>query len=79
MPVEPPANRKPPPPPNPPVQPDEVGAEMVTVVAVTGSPRGVLLEDDEDEVGFPNAEMHDPTVTSAAEAETVCVKVVVGV
>ena len=77
MPLVPP-RPKPAPPPNPPLQPDDVGWEMVTVVAVTGSPKGVL-DEDEDDVGFPNAEMHDPTVTFAAEAETVWVKVVVGV
>jgi hypothetical protein len=76
-----PPNRKPPPPaPNPPVQPVEVGWEMVTSVAVTGLPRGDPLEDeDEDEVGFPVAMTHDPTVTLAAEPDTVWVKVVVGV
>ena len=42
----------------------ETGWEIDTVVAVTGSPKG----DDvfEDEVGLPKAEMHDPTVTADA-------------
>jgi hypothetical protein len=58
----------------------EVGWEIETVVAVTGSPKAALLEDDEDAVvGLPNAEMHDPTVTPAAVPVTVCSKVVVGV
>jgi hypothetical protein len=51
---------------------------MLTVVAVTGPPNDVVL-DEEDEVGLPNAEMHEPTVTDAAVAVTVCSKVVVGV
>jgi hypothetical protein len=61
--------------------PEELGVEMETVVAVTGSPNAGVLDDvvDDDEVGFPNAETHDPTVTSAAVAATVCSKVVVGV
>jgi hypothetical protein len=44
---------------------------MVTVAAVMGRPNACLL-DEELELGFPNAEIHDPTVTSAAEAEIVC-------
>jgi hypothetical protein len=61
-----------------PVQLPEVGWETVTVVAVTGSPNGRALE-DEPEVGLPNAEMHEPTVTLVADAGTVCSKVVLGV
>ena len=50
-----------------------MGWVMVTVVAVTGSPNADLVDDDvDDEVGFPNAEMQEPTVTSAAVAGTVC-------
>ncbi len=51
---------------------------METMVAVTGCPKARVLEDDED-VGFPNAEMHVPTVTLEAVADTVWSKVVVGV
>jgi hypothetical protein len=51
---------------------------MLTVVAVTGPPNDVVL-DEEDEVGLPNAEMHEPTDTDEAVAVTVCSKVVVGV
>jgi hypothetical protein len=60
------------------VQVPEVGWVMLTVVAVTGPPNDEVL-DEEDEVGLPNAEMHEPTVTEAAVAVTVCSKVVVGV
>jgi hypothetical protein len=59
------------------VQLPETGWEIVTVVAVTGTPNRLVV--DEPEVGLPNAEMHDPTVTSAAVAATVWSKVVVGV
>jgi len=77
----PPAPPGPPPnPPKPPVQPAEVGWLMVTVVAVTGSPKARMVEDDEvPDVGLPNAEMHEPTVTSATVADTVCSNVVVDV
>jgi hypothetical protein len=65
-------------PPNPAVQLPEVGCEMVTEVAVTGPPKaGVLV--DEEVVGFPTAETHDPTATVEAVAGTVWSKVVVGV
>jgi hypothetical protein len=79
LPVPPPL---PPPPrpkrPDPSAQLPEVGCEMVTEVAVTGTPKvGVLV--DEAEVGFPTAEMHDPTVTPETAADTVWSKVVVGV
>ena len=65
-------------PPNPPVQVPEAGWETDTVVAVTGLPKALLLE-EEPEVGFPNAEMHEPTVTAEAEAVNVWRKVVVDV
>jgi hypothetical protein len=61
-----------------PVQLPEVGCEMVTVVAVTGSPNA-RVPDDEPEVGLPNAEMHEPTVTPEADAETVWSNVVLDV
>lgn len=79
-PPAPPAPRPnpPAPPPNPPVQAPDVGWVTVTVVAVTGSPN-TDVADDEVDVGLPNAEMHEPTVTSAAVAATDCSKVVVGV
>jgi hypothetical protein len=51
---------------------------MVTVLAVTGLP-SALLPDDAPDVGVPKAEMQEPTVTSAAVAETVCLKEVVEV
>lgn len=73
VPVRPPRPK----PPNPPVQLPEVGWVMDTVVAVTGSPNA--LAPDEDVVGFPKAEMQDPTVTLEAVAATVWSKVVVGV
>ncbi len=47
-------------------------------MAVTGSPKARTPEDDDD-VGFPKAEMHEPTVTLEAAVETVWSKVVVGV
>jgi hypothetical protein len=65
-------------PPRPPAQEPETGWEMETVVAVTGPPNACVL-DDEVEVGFPNAETHEPTVRLEAAAATVCSKVVVGV
>jgi hypothetical protein len=65
-------------PPNPPEQVPETGCETDTVVAVTGPPKA-LLPAEEPEVGLPNAEMHEPTVTAAAEAVTVWRKVVVDV
>ena len=65
-------------PPNPPEQVPETGCETDTVVAVTGLPKA-LLPEEEPEVGFPNAEMHEPTVTSEAGAVTVWRKVVVDV
>jgi hypothetical protein len=58
------------------VHPVEVGWVMVTVVAVTGSPKGVWLEDEEEDVGLPTAVMHAPTVTLAAVADTDWVNVV---
>jgi hypothetical protein len=79
LPPLPPRAKAPPPappaPPKPREQVPDVGWVMVTVVAVTGSPNADLV-DDEVEVGFPNAEMQDPTVTSVAAAATVCSKVV---
>jgi hypothetical protein len=63
-------------PPNPPVQAPDVGWLMVTVVAVTGSPNTLVLDDELDEVGLPNAEMQEPTVTSDAVAATVWSNVV---
>jgi hypothetical protein len=57
------------------VQVPEVGWEMETVVAVTGAPKAGVV-DDEAVVGLPKAEMHDPTVTSAAVAGTVSSNVV---
>jgi hypothetical protein len=51
-----------------------VGWLTTTVVAVTGSPKRWV--DEEVEVGLPTAETHTPAVTSAAEAATVCSKVV---
>jgi hypothetical protein len=60
------------PPPNPPVRPPnpprshapDTGWVIDTVVAVIGSPKGV--DDLEVEVGLPNAEMQEPTVTADA-------------
>ena len=52
---------------------------MVTIVAVTGSPKAWDVLDDEVEVGLPNAEMHEPTVTLRRSPSTVWSKVVVGV
>ncbi len=60
------------------MQVPDVGWVTVTVVAVTGSPITDLV-DDEPDVGFPNAEMQEPTVTSATVAATVCSKVVADV
>jgi hypothetical protein len=57
-------------PPNPVEQLPPVGWVIETVVAVTGPPKAVLLADD-DVVGLPNAEMHEPTVTLEADAVTV--------
>jgi hypothetical protein len=57
----------------------EVGWVILTVVAVTGPPNLDVVLDEEVEVGLPNAEIHEPTVTEAAVAVTVCSKVVVGV
>jgi len=71
-----PPRANPPPAPNPAVQVPDVGWVMVTVVAVTGSPMAVLV-DDEAEVGFPNAETQEPTVTLETVAGTVCSNVVV--
>jgi hypothetical protein len=62
-----------PPPPNPPVQAPEVDGVMLTVVAVTGPPNAEVLD---DEVGFPTAEMHEPTVTPDAVVVTVWSNVV---
>jgi hypothetical protein len=60
------------------VQLPEVGWVMVTDVAVMGPPK--VLDPDEDvEVGLPNPEMHDPTVTADTVLVTVWRKVVVGV
>jgi hypothetical protein len=73
-PVPPPKPR----PPNPPVQLPEVGWDTLTVVAVTGRPK-VDVDDEEDVVGLPNAETHEPTVTLDAVVATVWSKVVVGV
>jgi hypothetical protein len=80
-PPAPPAPPTPPAPPNPVAQLPETGWVMVTVVAVTGSPKARVVDDDEEEldVGLPKAEMHEPTVTSAAVADTVCSNVVVDV
>jgi hypothetical protein len=47
---------------------------MVTVVAATGVAATFVLFFDcflADVVGFPKAEMHEPTVTAEAEAVTV--------
>jgi hypothetical protein len=66
-----------PPPPKPPVHFPSVGWVMLTVVAVTGPPNACVPVDDPEPVaGVPVAVMHEPTVTSAAVAETVCSKVV---
>jgi hypothetical protein len=56
----------------------ETGCETDTVVAVTGLPKA-RPPDEEPELGFPNAEMQEPTVTAAADAVTVCRNVVLGV
>lgn len=69
----------PPAPPNPPVQEPDVGWEIVTVVAVTGSPNTGVVDDDDPLVGLPNAEIQEPTVTLEAVVVMVCSKVVVGV
>jgi hypothetical protein len=61
------------------VQEPDVGWDTLTVVAVTGRPKADVDDEDEDEVGLPNAEMHDPTVTLEAAAVTVWSNVVVGV
>jgi hypothetical protein len=63
-------------PPNPPVHEPDVGWLMLTVVAVTGSPNALVLDDELDEVGLPKAETHEPTVTSDAVAVTVWSNVV---
>ena len=66
------------PPPNPPKpveQAPDVGCEMETEVAVTGSPRA-RVPDFELDVGLPKAEMHDPTLTSETVAATVWSNVV---
>jgi hypothetical protein len=75
----PPPGKRPPPKPPAPVQLPETGWVIVTVVAVIGSPKAAVLEDEEPEVGFPNAEMQLPTVTAEALEERVCRKVVLGV
>ena len=49
-------------PPNPVVHDPETGCEIDTVVAVTGPPKRLAV-DVEPDVGFPKAEMHDPTAT----------------
>lgn len=64
-------------PPNPPEQVPETGCETDTVVAVTGPPNAPL-PDEEPVVGFPKAEMQEPTVTAEADEGTVWRKVVVG-
>lgn len=66
-----------PPPPKPPVHFPSVGWVMLTVVAVTGPPNACVPVDEPDPVaGVPVAVMHEPTVTAAAVADTVCSKVV---
>ncbi len=75
----PPAGKRPPPKPPPPrLQLPDVGWVTETVVAVIGSPKAPVLEEEPD-VGFPNAEMQLPTVTADAFEETICRKVVLGV
>jgi len=54
--------------PKPPLHVPATGWETDTVAAVTGPPNRLAV-DVEPEVGVPNAEMHEPTVT----AETVAV------
>jgi hypothetical protein len=49
----------------------DVGWEMETVVAVTGSPKARVVDDVDDDAGLPKAEMQEPTVTSAAVAAVV--------
>jgi hypothetical protein len=77
-----PPGRAPPRPKPPPLNPVEhdpdTGWVIETVVAVTGWPRTdrVVLD---DEVGLPNAEMHEPTVTLDADAATVWLNVVADV
>jgi hypothetical protein len=62
----PPGGVPPPGRPKPPLHVPATGWEIETVVAVTGPPNRLAV-DVEPEVGVPNAEMHEPTVT----AETV--------
>jgi hypothetical protein len=72
--LPPPGNR---PPPKPAVQLPDTGWVTETVVAVIGSPKAPVLE-EEPEVGFPNAEMQVPRVTAEALAGTIWWKVVLG-
>ncbi|HUY65306.1 MAG TPA: hypothetical protein VMV06_00675 [Acidimicrobiales bacterium] len=64
--------------PKPPEQVPETGCETETVVAVTGMPKP-RPPDEEPELGFPNAEMQEPTVTAVADAGTVWRNMVLGV
>jgi hypothetical protein len=66
VPGVPPGGVPPPDRPKPPLHVPATGWETETVVAVTGPPNRLAV-DVEPEVGVPNAEMHEPTVT----AETV--------
>ena len=57
-------------PPNPPrLHVPLVGWLIDTVVAVIGSPNGVLL--DEADVGLPNAEMQEPTVMAVTDVAVI--------
>ena len=66
------------PPPGPAVQLPDTGWVTETVVAVIGSPKALVVDDD-PEVGLPNAETQEPTVTDPAVAGTIWRKVVLGV
>jgi hypothetical protein len=75
----PPPGGVPPPvrPPNPPVHAPATGWETEIVVAVTGPPKRLVVEEVEAAVvGLPKAEMHDPTVTADVELATVWLNVV---
>jgi hypothetical protein len=54
-----------------------VGVVITTVVALTGVPGAVVVVVDPAAVGVAKAETHDPTVTLAKAADTVCLNVVV--
>ena len=74
--AEPPPGRAP----KPLVQLPETGWEIVTEVAVTGPPKWLVADVEEDAVvGVPTAVIHDPTVTADAVDATVCWKVVADV